>query len=122
MAREELPGPTEKRGLLHTDKPVDCEKYGDMFFEERRFNDAVDFYAKGSLKEKLLKVKQVALEEGDYFLLKRIRKLLPESEIEADWEKLAASAEKKGIANFAKWADEEWGNRGANGGHEGEEP
>ena len=122
MAREEIPEPTEKRALLHTDKPVDCEKYGDMFFEERRYNDAIDFYAKGALKEKLLKVKQAALDEGDYFLLKRLKKLLPEEIGEADWEKLAANAEKKGIANFAKWADEERGKRGANGDHEGEEP
>jgi len=122
MAKEGLPDPDTKRGLLHSEKPVDCEKYGDMFFEERRYNDAVDFYAKGALKEKLLEVKKAAVEEGDYFLLKRIKKLLPEQVHEADWEKLAASAEKKGIANFAKWAEEEWGKRGANGGHEGEEP
>ena len=76
MAKDELPDPNEKRALLHSDKPVDCEKFGDMFFEERRYNDAFDFYAKGALKEKLLKVKEAALEEGDYFLLKRIRKII----------------------------------------------
>jgi hypothetical protein len=122
MAKDELPGPLAKRELLHSDKPVECQKYGDMFFERERFNDAIDFYAMGNLKDGLRKVKQVAIDEGDYFLLKRLKGFLPDEVAGEDWEKLAKMAQSKGKANFAKWADQERGKRGANGGHEGEEP
>ncbi len=121
MARSELPDPLTKRDLLHSDKPVDCQKYADMFFEKQRYNDAIDFYAKDELKEGLRKVKQVAIEEGDYFLLRRLRGILPEEVTEADWQQLAGNAESKGKANFARWADEERGKRDAPGDHEGEE-
>lgn len=122
MARDELPDPLVKRDLLHSEKETDFAKYGDAFFKAGRYNDAIDFYAGGKLKEGLLKVKRVAVEEGDYFLLKRIKRVIPEEVTEADWEELAKRATTAGKANFANWANEEWGKRGANGGHEGEEP
>lgn len=120
MAKETLPEPTAKREMLHSEKSVDCKKYGDMFFEAQRYNDAIDFYAKGNLSEELRKVKRVAVEEGDYFLLKRLTRFLKEEITEEDWHKTSVRAEAKGIANFAEWAaEEESGKR--DGAVEGEE-
>jgi len=122
MAKDVMPNPNEKRELLHSEKPVDYKKYGDMYYDAGKYNDAIDFYAKGDAKDELEKIRKIALEEGDYFLLKRLKKLVPDSITEEDWKKLAVTAESKGKANFATWADEERGKRGAIGGHEGEEP
>ena len=61
MAKNEIPDPLTKRELLHSDNPVDCQKYGDMFFERQRYSDAIDFYAKGNLEDGLRKVKKVQL-------------------------------------------------------------
>ena len=121
MATESLPDPTTKREMLHSDKEVDWKLYGDMFFNKHRYNDALDFYAKGELTECLRKLKAVAVEEGDYFIMKRLKKLLPDEITPGEWEALARNAQVRGNENFVKWADEERGKRGANGGHEGEE-
>ena len=122
MAKSELPDPQAKREMLHGEKPVECQKYGDMFFEAQRYNDAIDFYARDGLKDGLRRVKDVALESGDYFLLKRISNLLPDEVGEQDWEKLAISAESHGKLNFAIWAKKEYKKQGAlEEVHEGEE-
>lgn len=107
MAKEVLPDPPTKREMLHSEKSVDCKKYGDMFFDAQRYNDAIDFYAKGNLVEGLRKVKRLAIEEGDYFLLKRLKGVIPGEIQEEDWHKLSVRAEAKGIANFADWAAQE---------------
>jgi hypothetical protein len=118
----ELPGPLTKRELLHSESEIDCRKYGDMFYDAERYNDAIDFYAKGKCEEELLKVKKIAIREGDYFLLKRLVRVLPGKVEKPDWAELAKNAESKGKANFAQWASEEEKGRGAPaGGQEGEE-
>jgi hypothetical protein len=121
MATQSLPDPTMKRNLLHGEADADWQMYGDMFFEKQRYNDALDFYARGGLTESLRNLKAVAVEEGDYFILRRLKKLLADEITDGDWEALARRAQAKGNENFVKWADEERGKRGANGGHEGEE-
>ena len=122
MAKESRPDPNEKREILHSEKEIDYKSYGDSYFDSEKYNDAIDFYARGECKEGLERIKSVAVGEGDYFLLKRLKKLIPETITEDDWKKLATSAESNGKTNFAAWAGEEWGKRDAKGGHEGEEP
>ena len=118
----ELPDPLTKRDLLHSDREVDCRKYGDMFYDAERYNDAIDFYAKGDCEDELHKVRKIAIREGDYFLLKRLARFLPDEVETKDWAELAGNAQSKGKENFAQWAAEEEKGRGAPaGGQEGEE-
>ena len=118
----ELPDPPTKRDLLHSDREVDCKKYGDMFYDAQRYNDAIDFYAKGDCEDELHKVKKIAIKDGDYFLLKRLARFLPDEVETKDWAELAGNAQSKGKENFAQWAAEEEKGRGAPaGGQEGEE-
>ena len=92
MARNELPNPLAKRDLLHDAGPDELKKYAGMFYEKERYSDALDFYAKAEDREGLLKLKKVAVEEGDYFLLRRLKDIVPDERSEADWEKLGQNA------------------------------
>ena len=109
MSKTELPDPLTKREMLHSDKPVDSKEFGDKFFEAGRYNDAIDFYAKGELKDGLLKVKRVALEEGDFFLLKRLKRLIPDEVSEEDWSYGGARGDLGALGQVARSVDDRLG-------------
>lgn len=82
MARGDgLPSPLEKRELLwgKPKKAVDFEGTGDLYFDRGLLTDALEFYQRipeeETRLERVMRIADHAVEEGDFFLLARLRAL-----------------------------------------------
>jgi len=66
-----LPAPLKRRDLLYLGEtpPEILVKYGDMYFERGLIVDAFEFYKQAHFREGLERIKEIAIEEGDVFLL-----------------------------------------------------
>jgi len=78
-----------------------CREYGLKFLELGWLEDALEFFKKSEVTEELEKLKAVAVETGDAFLLARIGKQEPD-----DWRRLAERALALGKLHFARRAFE----------------
>lgn len=74
-----LPSPIEKRNLLYAPdpkRPADWTAVGDAFLEAGRDCEALDFYERivdeSTRRDRCARVKKVAIERGDAFLLNRL--------------------------------------------------
>jgi hypothetical protein len=83
-----------KQKILYVDKttPEILQNYGDLFFTEGNFSDALDFYQKAKFTEGLQKIKNAALENGDVMLFLRAAKALNLELTTADWESIGKAA------------------------------
>jgi hypothetical protein len=98
-----VPNCLKKRQLLN-DKmlsPALCRDYGLKFLELGWREDALEFFKKGEVTEELDKLKAIALEAGDAFLLARTGKQEPEV-----WRRLAERALALEKLHFARRAYE----------------
>jgi hypothetical protein len=94
LSIRKLPDYHSKQKILyidHTD-PKTLLNYGDLFFAEGNFSDALDFYQKANFPEGLQKIKNAALENGDVMLFQRAAKALNLEPTTADWENIAKNA------------------------------
>lgn len=94
MSIRKLPDFHFKQKILyidHTD-PKTLLNYGDLFFAEGNFSDALDFYQKATFTGGLQKIKNAALESGDVMLFQRAAKALNLELAPADWESIARNA------------------------------
>lgn len=93
----------EKRDLLNQ-AAASVEalvRWGSTFEESGQVHDAVDFYQKAGAREPLRRLMELAVEEGDLFLFKRICKAL-DIEPDADrWKHLGEKARLHGKLLFA---------------------
>ncbi len=108
-----LPDPLKRRDILYgQDTPPEVLKeYGDLYLQEGRANDAVEFFGQACYKEGLFHIRQMALEEGDLFLFSRATEFLRQEVSADDWRKLAEKALEKGKYLFALKAFEKVGDR-----------
>ncbi len=104
--KEALPDYKTKRSLLYVDDATDYSYYGNLYLDEKRYSDALDFFERGADEEGLQQIKKIALKEGDFYLAARLAKIDSEMFGESDWENLARQAEALGKSTFAKWARE----------------
>jgi hypothetical protein len=83
-----------KQKTLYVDKvnPEALKSYGDLFFDEGNFSDALDFYQKANYTEGLQKIKNAALGSGDVMLFQRAAKMLNMELKSTDWEGIAQKA------------------------------
>jgi len=96
----------KKRDTLHNPKatPQALAAVGHEFFAQEAYSDALDFFEKARDEEGLRKIKQAALQNGDSFLLARLARFDAKLVVEADWEKAAEAADKRGIPSMAAFA------------------
>lgn len=89
-----LPDYRQKQKILYSDHPdpETFKDYGDLFFAEGNFSDALDFYAKANFTEGLQKVKNTAVEKGDVMLLGLAAKALNMELKTTDWENIGRIA------------------------------
>ena len=104
MAQSSLPDYKQKQKILHKPdaQPAALIKQGEEFFAAGWYKDAVDFFAQAESAEGLAKVRQVAIDEGDVFLLKLIQRVLDEEAPEEEWRMLAERALGLGKLQFAR--------------------
>jgi len=111
MAKNELPNFFKRREILFSDEisPDEVDRYGDMFLEAGRVNEALDFYEKSGNKERVRRVLQMAEEEGDLGVWMRAKVLLKETPKPAEWERMAERALSAGKEHYAIYALEKAG-------------
>lgn len=98
--------PLERRLVLYgkdTPRETLCY-YGDLYLEAGRLNDAVEFYGRAGHKEGLLRIKEIALQTGDAFLLEQVEAFLGEGIPDGVWIELGIRAKKLGKYSFAQKA------------------
>ncbi|SMC23399.1 hypothetical protein SAMN02746041_01720 [Desulfacinum hydrothermale DSM 13146] len=106
MAGKGLLSCLQKRDLLNrsavsVDELLD---WGRRYEQEGRIHDAVDFYEKAQAREEMERLMDVAVQEGDSFLLRRLSHILgidPEPQI---WRSLADRAHELGKELFCEQA------------------
>jgi hypothetical protein len=101
-----LPDCLKKRRLLNEKglSPELCRDYGEKFLALGLFEDALEFFKQGNYEPGLDKIKDLALETGDAFLMARLGAHPPEV-----WRQVADQALKLGKIHFARRAFERAG-------------
>ncbi|MCX7804507.1 MAG: hypothetical protein N3A38_04875 [Planctomycetota bacterium] len=96
----------EKRDVLWSEKTPreTLSRHGREFFEAERYSDALDFFERAMDEEGIRRIREVALKEGDAFLLGRIARLKPEWVSDGDWRTVEKAAEAAGKPSFAEQA------------------
>ncbi|MGA3280947.1 MAG: hypothetical protein ABSD50_08195 [Smithella sp.] len=112
MINLKLPDYRLRQKLLYVDqvKPQDLQNYGDLFFEEGRLSDALDFYQKANHNDGLQKIKAAAFNSGDVMLWKQAAKVLNLELKPADWESIGQKAIELKKYSFAQHALKEASN------------
>jgi tetratricopeptide (TPR) repeat protein len=106
MARKEWLSCLEKRDLLNQ-SAVSVEaliRWGEHYEREGLVHDAVDFYEKANAREPLARMRENALQSGDYFLCLRVCRVLGCENQREEWLALARRAEELGKFAFAAQA------------------
>ncbi|RLA79070.1 MAG: hypothetical protein DRG33_04605 [Deltaproteobacteria bacterium] len=101
-----LPDPIKRREILYgKDTPPEVlVEYGHLYLEEGRWNDAVEFFGRAKYREGLMQLKEIALREGDFFLLYQIGEFLGEEFPPEVWKELGHRAMEVGKYHFARKA------------------
>jgi len=92
----------QKRDLLHDDKtrPEEFLRAAETYLDSGAVADALAFYLRAESDEGVERVRSLALEEGDTFLLEQM-KLAGKEIPPADWRAAAGRAREKGKIAFA---------------------
>src|SRR5690242_15721524 len=93
----------KKRDTLHSEKSsaATLSQIGRDFLAAERFSDALDFFEKARDTENIKKIKNIALERGDTFLLARLDRFDRTLISTAEWEATAKKAESIGRGSMA---------------------
>ncbi|OGP74096.1 MAG: hypothetical protein A2Y80_01835 [Deltaproteobacteria bacterium RBG_13_58_19] len=103
-----VPDCLKKRRLLNEKElsPELCREYGEKFLALGWWEDALEFFQKGSFRPGLEKIQDHCLKTGDAYLLARLGKQEPEI-----WRRLAEAALKLGKLHFARQAFQQAGEK-----------
>jgi len=112
-AMSKLPDHLKRRDVLYgKNTPAEVlREYGDLYLNEGKPNDAVEFFGQACYKEGLQRIRQMALEEGDLFLFSRATEFLQEEVSPEEWRKLGRKALEQGKYLFALKCFEKIGDR-----------
>lgn len=112
MINLKLPDYRLRQKLLYVDQvnPKDFQNYGNLFFEEGRLSDALDFYQKANHNDGLQKIKESAFNSGDVMLWMQAAKILNLELKSADWEGIGQKAIELKKYSFARHALEKANN------------
>jgi cytochrome c-type biogenesis protein CcmH/NrfG len=111
VPREKLLSCLRKRDLLNSDRtdPAQLGHLGTRYLEEGRISDALDLFEKAHDREGLTSLLTRCLAEGDFFLYRRVSRVLGISPAAGDWTKLGDAALSLGKLHFARSAYREAG-------------
>lgn len=95
----------KKRDLLYSDKsqPAQLAKIGREFLALERFSDALDFFEKARDLDGVQEIRQIALRQGDTFLLARLERFDRTLINKADWDAAAHKADAAGRPSMAAY-------------------
>lgn len=100
-----LPDSLEKRDLLHGAKKMSAAEaiaLGQKLESEGWLSDASDFYRKAEARDQLESLALKAIEDGDAFLLIKVKRFIGAGEAsEGELKSVASNAEKLGKLRFA---------------------
>ena len=98
------PSPEKVRVLLTDPRqtPADHDRNGDIFLQEGRSNIAMMFYERSGSKDRIEKVLQKAVADGDTFLVEWVFKLKPELVNAETWSRTGESAQRVKKFAFAR--------------------
>jgi len=104
MGQSALPDYKQKQKLLFKEdaQPAALIQQGEQFFAAGWYKDAIDFFEQAEFAEGLARVRQVAADEGDVFLLKLVLRVLDEEAQAEEWRTLADRALALGKLQFAR--------------------
>jgi len=102
-----LPRPLHRRELLYgTDTPPETlSALGEAYMKEGLVFDAGEFFGQAKDREGLEHVRQIAIEMGDAWLLRRVKEAMPEIIQKSDWDRLARAAKSLGKEVYAERAE-----------------
>lgn len=102
-----LSQPIKKRDLLWHDKTAKTTLVAEAeeFFKNQQYSDALDFFERAGHQEGLDRIKKLAIETGQGFLLNRLTRYSPDSVSKADWEALKNKAMALGLEAYAVMAE-----------------
>ncbi len=94
MSGKKLPDYRLKQKILYIDATDEKTliNYGDLFFAEGKFSDALEFYKKARDSNGIENVKSLALQTADVFLFEQSLKALNQQPAQDDWEKIGQKA------------------------------
>ncbi len=117
MARGRRLSCLEKRNLLNRSAVSVAElvEWGKRYEEMELVHDALDFYERANAEEDLCRLLGRALDDGDYFLLKRVCTVLKRHPSEQELLKVAERGEQLGKERFAQQAREQLDSAGTRG-------
>jgi len=95
----------KKRDLLHAEKSsaATLAQTGREFLALERYSDALDFFEKARDGAGIAEIKQIALAQGDTFLLARLDRFDRNMISRAEWEAAAQKAEAAGRPSMAEF-------------------
>lgn len=97
MAKSRIPNPLDRRHLIEKDlSEAQALQLGDAYLEEGRAVEALDFLAKASASERLANLRSEAVASGDVFLLRSAARAMGETPTQAEWSRIAETAEAGG--------------------------
>ena len=93
----------KRRDFLHSEKssPEALSQAGREFFAQERYSDALDFFEKSNDKDGVQKIKRIALQNGDTFLLARLDRFDRTLVTREEWDAAAKTAEAVGRPSMA---------------------
>ena len=111
MKQGQIPGFFEKRKVLFsTTMPAEeIEAYVQVFLDEGRTNEALDFLEKTKNKEMIALAAKQAWQAGDVSVWIRANRLMGEKPTPEMWEGIADQAMQQGKEQFAVWAFDQAG-------------
>lgn len=95
-----------KREVLYGGRtpPERLNMIAEEFLAEERLSDALDFFEQADNRAGLAKIKRIAMENGDTFLLHRLEKFDPASVTKDDWQRIGETAMRLGKSSMAAFA------------------
>ena len=95
-----------KQKILYIERtnPADLQNYGDTFFDEGHYPDALEFYQRAESQSGLQKIKDIALELGDVMLFQQAARALRLELKPADWDAVGRKAMELKKYLFAQYA------------------
>ena len=96
----------KKRDLLNSSRAdkSDLIKLGQTYLQQGLISDCIDFFEKAEYFEGLIQLKEKCADEGDYFLYRRLAKILQDPPSSEEWTHLGDRALDLGKLLFARLA------------------
>jgi len=95
----------KRREFLHSEKtsPETLSAAGRALLAAERYSDALDFFEKARDTDGIQKIKRIALQRGDTFLLARLDRFDRTLVTKEEWEAAAKTAAAEGKASMAEF-------------------